>query len=211
MQAILKYLKDTYQPETIIVYGSYADCSANQNSDFDAFLISGCLQTIHDTGMVNGIILDVFVYPNSTPFAVEDITRLYFGKILLDQNGRGKDLMEQVSRFIQQYPMKTNAEIAEELAWCDKMLARAQRGDAEGYYRHHWLLCDSLEFYCDIQHRYYFGPKKSLHWMEQEKPEAFACYSRALRTMGLRELAQWVAYLKTQMMLDTHHGDAYNR
>ena len=36
---IIDYLEKTYQPESIIVYGSFADGSANLNSDFDALII----------------------------------------------------------------------------------------------------------------------------------------------------------------------------
>ena len=38
---IIDYLEKTYQPESIIVYGSFADGSANLNSDFDALIIAG--------------------------------------------------------------------------------------------------------------------------------------------------------------------------
>lgn len=38
---IIDYLKETYQPEAIIAYGSFADGSANSNSDFDALVIAG--------------------------------------------------------------------------------------------------------------------------------------------------------------------------
>lgn len=37
---IIKYIMETYSPEAIIVYGSYADGSANENSDFDALVIT---------------------------------------------------------------------------------------------------------------------------------------------------------------------------
>ena len=36
---IIDYLEKTYQPESIIVYGSFADGSANLNSDFDVLLL----------------------------------------------------------------------------------------------------------------------------------------------------------------------------
>ena len=38
---IIDYLKETYQPEAIIVYGSFADGSAISYSDFDAIVIAG--------------------------------------------------------------------------------------------------------------------------------------------------------------------------
>ena len=37
---IVRYLKEKYQPETILVYGSFADGSNNRNSDFDALVIT---------------------------------------------------------------------------------------------------------------------------------------------------------------------------
>ena len=40
-EKIVGYLKKTYQPDAVIVYGSFADGSANLNSDFDALIIAG--------------------------------------------------------------------------------------------------------------------------------------------------------------------------
>lgn len=199
MVDILNYLKKTYDPETIIVYGSFADGTQNRYSDFDGLLLADTDKSVHDTTIVGDTVLDVFVYPQSTVFAMEDVTRLHFGKLLLDKNGKGQHLMEQVRRYIHEQPSKSDEQIHEELTWCDKMLARVRRGDAEGYYRWHWLLYDSLEFYCDIRKKFYFGPKKSLRMMERVDSEAFAYYSRALQAMDLEALEQWVCYLKAQM------------
>ena len=35
---------------------------------------------------------------------------------------------------------------------CKKMLLRTLRSDAEGLYRWHWVLIDSLEIFCDAVH-----------------------------------------------------------
>ena len=48
---IIDYLKKTYQPESIIVYGSFADGSANLNSDFDALIIAG-KEKLHDSSFL---------------------------------------------------------------------------------------------------------------------------------------------------------------
>ena len=53
---IIDYLKKTYQPESIIVYGSFADGSANLNSDFDALIIAG-KEKLHDSSFVDGVFL----------------------------------------------------------------------------------------------------------------------------------------------------------
>lgn len=65
MEQILSYLVETYAPKAILVYGSYADGSDNEHSDFDALVISGCQGRSHDMSMVNGVTLDVFVYPEA--------------------------------------------------------------------------------------------------------------------------------------------------
>ena len=53
---IIDYLKKTYQPESIIVYGSFADGSANLNSDFDALIIAG-KEKLHDSSFVDALFL----------------------------------------------------------------------------------------------------------------------------------------------------------
>lgn len=199
MEQILEYLQKTYDPQTLILYGSYADGSQNGGSDFDAFLLSDCSQQVHDVAVVNGIQLDVFVYPADTVFLPEELTRLYHGKIVTDRMGKGRQLMDTVKTYIESYPPRRQEDIRKDLVWCEKMVERTLRGDAEGFYRWHWVLCDSLEFYSDIRGSFYFGPKKTLRSMEQKDPQAFAVYSRALSAMDRESLVNWVNYLKNQM------------
>ena len=97
---------------------------------------------------------------------------------------------------IAQTPLKTADEIQQELDWCEKMLARTLRGDTEGYYRWHWLLCDSLEIYFDVKQLHYYGPKKALRFVAQTDPEAFRLYSLALKELSREPLSAWVRYLR---------------
>ena len=62
MEPIIKYIKEKYFPEAIIVYGSFADGSSNENSDFDALIITDNVKT-HDASIVDGTVLDVWAYP----------------------------------------------------------------------------------------------------------------------------------------------------
>ena len=61
MEQVIAYLKQTYNPLSILVYGSFADGSHSANSDFDALVISESHPPFHDVSFVNGIQLDVFV------------------------------------------------------------------------------------------------------------------------------------------------------
>ena len=75
------------------------------------------------------------------------------------------------------------------------MRRRARRRDAEGLFRWHWLLTDSLEIFCDIKKQRYFGPKKTLKWMQQTHPEAYEYYMKALSEFKLEALDDWIMYL----------------
>ena len=200
-EQIIRYLVDTYQPEAVIVYGSFADGSANEHSDFDALVISDHAKA-HDNAVIGGTVLDVFVYPPDVvraEYDPEDFVQIFDGRIILDKNGMAERLKSRVLRYVESIPRKPEAEIRQEVDWCMKMLARTERGDAEGCYRRHWLLCDSLMIYCDIKGLRYFGPKKAWKSMEQTDPGAFQAYSRALGELGRECLAEWIMYLQNMV------------
>lgn len=199
MEKIIAYIQRTYNPLSIILYGSYASGTNNLNSDFDSLVISCDHEQFHDTSFVNGIQLDVFVYPASYfdgSFDCNEFIQIFDGKILMDHDERGKTLQTKVRSYLQNRPQKSKAELDASVDWCVKMLARVRRYDAEGMFRWHWVLIDSLEIFCDIMHHPYLGPKKSLKWMEENHPSAFACYKKALEDFSMDSLANWIAYIK---------------
>ena len=197
-ERIIDYLKDTYKPDAIIVYGSFADGSANKNSDFDALVIANHEKT-HDSRVIDNIILDVFIYPADSfqsEYDPEEFVQIRDGKIILDKNGIADHLQKQVISYIEHKPKKAADEIRQEISWCEKMVLRTIRNDAEGYYRWHWVLFDSLEIYCDVKGLHYCGPKKALRLMEQTDEEGFKIYFKALRKFEREHLSEWVSYLK---------------
>ena len=197
VEKIISYLKETYSPEAIIIYGSFADGSANENSDFDALVISDRDKT-HDSSVIDGTILDVFIYPSNTflsAYNPEEFVQVFDGKIVLDEKGVAHSLQKQVLSYIEHTQKKTTDEIQQEVSWCEKMVLRTERNDAEGYYRWHWVLLDSLEIYCDIQGFRYFGPKKALRLMKKADKEAFRIYSEALKFFEREHLSEWISYL----------------
>lgn len=200
-EKIVGYLKKTYQPDAVIVYGSFADGSANLNSDFDALIIAGKEKT-HDSSIVDGVVLDVFVYPAETfaaDYDPEEFMQVWDGKIVLDEHGIAGQLKAKVLDYIEHLPKKTVTEVAQEVEWCEKMLLRTMREDVEGYYRWYWVLCDSLEIYFDIRGLHYYGPKKMLRLMEKSDVEAFGLYAKALREFDRESLSAWIDYLKSMV------------
>ena len=198
MEGILNYLYGRYAPRAVILYGSYADGTAGEGSDFDAILLADG-PFCHDTAIIEGVQLDVWAYPADS-FAADDtldkIVQVADGVVLHDPQGIGAQLQQRVKAHVNAQPPKSAAENADALAWCRKMLTRTARGDAEGMYRWHWLLTDSLEIACDLLHQPYRGPKKSLRWLAQTHPELHAVYARALTDFTQEALSAWVEALE---------------
>lgn len=199
MDEIIAYLKEKYHPVGILLYGSFASGTNGPGSDFDALVLWESEESVHDHGFVGSTQLDVFVQPRSTlegQYDIREYLRVWDGKILLDELGLLKAMQDKANAFIQSYPGKPRSENEQNLAWCEKMLRRAARGDTEGFYRLHWLLTDSLEVYFDLKGQYYLGPKKGIRKMLRDDPAAAAVYDRALRQPTPENLAAWVALLK---------------
>ena len=195
---IIKYLKDTYRPFAIIVYGSFSNGSENEGSDFDALLIADSVKK-HDTSFIDNTALDVFVYPLEafrSAYDPKEFVQIRDGRIVLDSNGIAESLQKNVIDYIEHIPQKSADEIRDEISWCEKMLSRTARQDAEGYYRLHLLLVESLEIYCDAKGMRFNGPKKTIRFMEQTDKEAFKLYFAALKTPERETLSKWIDYLK---------------
>lgn len=205
MERVIKYIQDKYNPLCIILYGSYADGTNNLNSDFDALVIAPDHEQFHDTSFVDGVPLDVFVYPSmyfEGEYECEDFVQIHDGRIIADSNGIGKTLQENVRAYLRNLPVKSSEEIQASVDWCEKMFERAKRGDCEGMFRWHWVLIDSLEIFCDIMHHPYFGPKKTLKWMEEKHPKSFDCYKKALQNLDMECLEEWVVHIKNLNKMD---------
>ncbi len=198
--AILDYIMAKYQPAAIVLYGSYGDGTNDAHSDLDALVLTDTAIRCHDTSVVNGVQLDVFVYPAETfcgEFDCDEILQIYDGRILLDLDGQAARMQQQVRQYMQETCIKSPEEVQEALVWCRKMGQRAVRRDAEGLFRHHWLLVESLEICCNVLHQPYFGPKKTLRWLEGQHPDTFRQYMAALASDDSAELGWWVDHLES--------------
>lgn len=199
MENIINYLKETYSPTAIVVYGSYADGTNGPGSDFDALVLGPTCPKLHDSSVVDGVTLDVFVYPRDIFYGeivLDEFVQIRDGKVVLDIDGMGAWLKNRVSDYMESMPKKAPEDVLAAVEWCEKMLTRAARGDAEGYFRWHWLLIDSLEIYCDVCGRPFFGPKKAMADMKKNDREALEVYNAALSALDYQALEAWVGLLR---------------
>ncbi len=197
MDKIIDYLKEKYNPSAIVAYGSFVDGSNNSESDFDAFIVMDNPKSNHDSAIVDGIQLDVFIYGNDKfegEIYPEDFVVLYDCNIILDKLGVAKKLALNVQEYIDSYKSSFDKDTFG-VQWCRKMLRRAKRGDSEGLFRWHWVLTDSLEIYCNLTDRFYFGPKKTLILLEKNEDDAFSVYEKALKCFDITSLENWLNLL----------------
>ncbi len=198
MKKIIDYIKTNYNPIAIIVYGSYHDNTNTFRSDFDALVITNSGRLYHDVSCVDHVKLDVFIYPNAYfhhAFSYDEFVQLYNSSVVFDTDDIGANLKNNVIKYIDAKPYKTKEEIELDIDWCNKMLERSKTNDAEGRYRWHLLLTESLKIFCDIKHQHFFGSKKALQWMEQEHHEAFEYYEKALSNVHFIFLEEWIHYI----------------
>ena len=199
MHDILSYLAAAYDPIAIIVYGSFADGTSNLFSDFDALLVTADGERRHDDRFVDFTQLDVFVHPLSDfqgEYDPAEYARIYGGQILLDRDGMAAALLERVTQWVDSRAKKTQEELDFNVSWCEKMLRRAERTDAEGCFRRHWLLVESLEIYTELRGWPYLGPKKALAQLEKKDRAVFALYEKALTQNEYASLAAWVEHIR---------------
>jgi len=199
MHDILSYLAAAYDPIAIIVYGSFADGTSNLFSDFDALLVTADGERRHDDRFVDFTQLDVFVHPLSDfqgEYDPAEYARIYGGQILLDRDGVAAALLERVTQWVDSRAKKTQEELDFNVSWCEKMLRRAERTDAEGCFRRHWLLVESLEIYTELRGWPYLGPKKALAQLEKKDRAVFALYEKALTQNEYASLAAWVEHIR---------------
>lgn len=198
-EKIINYIIEKYDPEIFIIYGSYVDGSNNENSDLDGIIFTNKKCEFHNGEIVDGVMLDVFIHHTSEFNNRIDFSRyvqIFDGKILIDKTGRGRKLLEGVKNFIANNSTMPNDIKIQSMKWCKKMLMRTKRNDAEGYFRWHWLIMDSLELYCNFKDKYYFGPKKTLIYMEKEDSKAYELYNKALSSLDYQALENWILYLE---------------
>ncbi len=199
MHDILTTLAAEYDPVAIIVYGSFADGTSNLFSDFDALLITRDGERRHDSRFVDCTQLDVFIHPLSDfegAYDPAEYVQICGGQILLDRDGVAEALLKNVERFLDSRAKKTPEELRLDVEWCEKMLRRAERTDAEGCFRRHWLIVDSLEIYTELCGWPYLGPKKALGQLEKKEKAAYGLYEKALTDGGNEALAAWVAHIR---------------
>jgi predicted nucleotidyltransferase len=181
---IIQTLTADHGCHAVILYGSRARGDFQPTSDWDVAGIceAGATASRRVARAFRGAWLDAFVYTEAA-FAVIDPELLRFlpARILLDQRGFAKTLIERVTALDREGPPPL-PEGEDEMVrvWYAKMLGRIARGDLESKYRRSELLFQALENYFKLRGLWYRGSKAGLPWLAGHDHETHAAFARAL-------------------------------
>lgn len=183
IKQVLEYLKHKYKCHMIILYGSYANGTNDDRSDIDIMGFSDDVNNcINDNSIINGVELDSWIYNTSDMTNVEDFIHILDGKVLLDEQEKSSTFFNRIQELYDRGPVKMSSNDKEHsVKWLNRMFNRCKKKDLEAYYRHHWLVVESLQIYFDIRGLWYLGSKKSLEWLKEHDLQAYELYALALK------------------------------
>jgi len=181
----VRELSERHGCHSVLLYGSRALGNAKPESDYDLLGIRDEGEPTRDARFIDGAYLDAFIYiEGDLEGAAASMLQVRRGIPLLDPKGVAAKLIADVEKVLRLPPPKVPAaELSARRSWCLKMLGRIQRGgpdDVEAHYRRAWLLVDLLELYFVLRGRFFLGSKESLEYLEQNEPETFHLFAKAL-------------------------------
>lgn len=193
VKEIIEYLKKTYQPRSILLYGSFSNGTNDEYSDFDCMVITDRKERKHDDSVIGGVQLDCFIF---TPEETENETDLeafltaYDAVIALD-DGTGEKLKQRVREYVVAHSVIDDEEKQFIAAWIRKTMKRAEKKDDEGSYRAIAFLWESLADYFLLRDLYYFGSKKAIRYLKENDPAGYELFHHAVTNRDNGSITAW--------------------
>jgi hypothetical protein len=181
---IVKILAIDHGCHAVILYGSRARGDFHPTSDWDVAGIreTGAVTPLRVARAFHGAWLDAFIYAEGAFAEIDpELLRLLPARILVDQRGFAKTLLERVDALDKKGPSPLPEGESEMVrVWYAKMLVRIAGGGLEAKYRRVELLYQALDNYFKLRGLWYRGPKAGLPWLAKHDPETHAAFARAL-------------------------------
>jgi len=197
LEKICEELVSLHQVHTILLYGSRADGTATEDSDYDVAAFAPIAQALRIARREGTAFWDVWVYPEAgLAEPTEESLRLRGSKVLLQREDSATMFLSQVEAIYRRGPhLLSSNEIEARRVWAHKMLARIDRADPEGNYRRVWLLQALIEDYFHSRGRWFEGPKKALRWLQENDIPVFEAYCQALDPGARNQAIAKLVYL----------------
>jgi len=163
VEQTVAFLCGKFELEILILYGSYANGLGNSESDIDLIGFADVPDFVHESGMIDGHILDAWIYPVAVISDISKTMHILPCRILIDKGDRGPGLLRRIEEERKRNTKKLSGKEREQMdGWVGKMLRRAGPDGPEARYRYTWLLNDFPELYCNYSGIYYDGPIKTI-------------------------------------------------
>ena len=197
MESIIEYLKKTYAPLSILLYGSYADGTNDESSDFDCMIIVKEKDKNHDDSIIGGVQLDCFIFTEEQVKDEGDIDAFltaYDSNIVLD-NGLGAELKQRVHKYVEEHTVIPDDEKEFIRSWIQKMIRRVEKNDDEGNMRAVSFMAESLVDYFFLRDMFYFGSKKAIRYVREHDDEGYSLFHEAVTVKSNQAIIKWAEYI----------------
>jgi mannose-6-phosphate isomerase-like protein (cupin superfamily) len=139
---LISEMLEKHNCHSIILYGSRADNSHNEQSDIDIVCFTENSDSYTDCRLRDGIFLDAWIYPESYISNLEHFLKLINGKVLIQKDKFGEDLLEKVKELFERGSEKLSAKIdkqfkaAKKLGFADEQIVKFKPGvtETKGYF-----------------------------------------------------------------------------
>ena len=184
------YLEKKYDPQIAFLYGSFATKTFNNVSDIDCVCFAEIDHFIHDSSMIDGHVLDGWIYPIKEIENIDLIIHIIPCEVIIDKNDQSKEILNRIIKKRKENTVEMKDEEKKQLiGWIKKMIIRSTEDNLESNYRYNWLLHDFPELYCKFKNEYYDGPVKTIRKL-QEKKDIYRKYEIVCRNKNIKALKE---------------------
>ena len=193
---IVQYLRDTYHPRALLLYGSYVRGDFDACSDFDCMVIVNEKTKKHDSSVIEGVPLDCYIFTaDETVSEDPDVFLPACDAEIVVDDGVGRALKERVRRYVREHEKIDDGEKQFIVSWIKKTLKRMEKDDDEGNCRAVMLLNESLADYYLLRDMFYFGSKQAIGYLRENDPKGFALFHDAIRSRTADSIAAWANHV----------------
>ncbi len=174
--AIIEYLKSSYQAHTIILYGS--NTAMLPEHDLDLLVLTDHVrESKRDWSQVAGMELDAYIRSNWAEEDVRGLIRFRQGHLLLDERGEGLRVIQAAQEaFAKGIPQQSAEDYALKKNWVNKTLQRLNEHSLRVEIRKNELFSLLLQQYFQNQAWWYEGASIASQRMQKEDPQAYQIF-----------------------------------
>lgn len=186
LSLLISEMKEKHKCHTIILYGSRANNTHNENSDIDIVCFVNEGKAYTDTKKWNGIFLDAWIYSEEDAKNIHEFLKLLNGKVLYQKDDFGEILLDKIYEYYEKGPKKLpDSERQLRITWCLKTFKRIKYNDIEGNFRKIWLAHDLLAIYFELRDLWYLGSKRSFSWLKENEPQMYNLFENLYSPGGI--------------------------